>query len=160
MLCYDCCTVVFWRTPATIILHLDGCWDTAIVDYIDTHKNLLLNMSGFFPSRTGLDNGPQVKAGLLLVSVNKISCKRSSFHLWATCGFHTVKAKVYSKENISSQRRLTDWLPDPTETVVGTSPRASRAPLPVHRDQAPRMLVCGWLHLLSWNFHITAGGHV
>lgn len=100
MLWYDCRTVIFWRTPVIIMLPLDGCWDTVIVDYINMYKNLLLNVSAFLTSRTGLGNGPLVKSGLLLVSVNKILFKRSHFHLYATCGFHTVKAKVYSKDTL------------------------------------------------------------
>lgn len=92
------CFPVIWRTRVTLTPPLDGWWDIAIVNYINMHKNWRLTVSGFLPSRTGQGNGPQVKTGLLLISVNKILCKRSHSHLYATCGFYTVKAKVYSKE--------------------------------------------------------------
>lgn len=117
MLCYDCAQSSSEGHQGRVGLPLDGCWGTAIVDYINMHKNLLLNMSGFLPPGTGLGNGPQVKTGLLLVSVNKILFKSSHFHLYATCGFHTVKAKVYSKETL--------WLSEKPELLTTSSYRES-----------------------------------
>lgn len=60
----------------------------------------------------------RLKTGLLLMSVNKILFKRSRFHLYAACGFYTVKRLF------DSLRSLNYLLPDPTERAVGTCPQA------------------------------------
>lgn len=124
---------------------LDGSWDTAIVNYINMHKNWLLTVSGFLPSRTGQGNGPQVKTGLLFISVNKILCKRSHSHLYATCGFYAVKAKVYSKETTCLSEKPIYYQTLQRELLAHVLRFASS----LSQLRPPPVLVCGWLHLLG-----------
>lgn len=72
----------------------------------------------FFPQGQGRGMAHRLKTGLLLMSVNKILFKRSRFHLYAACGFYTVKRLF------DSLRSLNYLLPDPTERAVGTCPQA------------------------------------